>query len=99
MRRSGVIRHRSRKTERAMRDRRVFVALMLEEHPICQRCSSARSVDVHELVRRSQGGSTLDPANCRALCRLCHAWIGAYPVAAEAEGWAVTAKRSGMRDQ
>jgi len=28
---------------------------------------------VHEVVLRSQGGDSTDPANCKLLCCLCHA--------------------------
>ncbi|MBM4225060.1 MAG: hypothetical protein FJ167_09785 [Gammaproteobacteria bacterium] len=35
--------------------------------------------DVHELVRRSQGGSILEEKNLMAVCRPCHERIGKYP--------------------
>lgn len=37
------------------------------------------SVDVHELIRRSQGGSILDIDNLLAVCRPCHQRIGNHP--------------------
>jgi len=37
------------------------------------------SQDVHELLRRSQGGSILDEKNLLAVCRPCHDRIGKYP--------------------
>ena len=37
------------------------------------------SVDVHELVRRSQGGSILDEDNLMCVCRDCHRRIGNHP--------------------
>lgn len=37
------------------------------------------SVDVHELVRRSQGGSILDEKNLMCVCRECHRRIGNHP--------------------
>lgn len=40
------------------------------------------SVDVHEVLARSAGGSILDPKNVLALCRSCHEWIGNNPAAA-----------------
>jgi nitrate/TMAO reductase-like tetraheme cytochrome c subunit len=89
MRRSGVIRHRSRKMERTYRDRRVLVATILEQNPVCQRCHSARSVDVHELRSRARGGSITDPTNTVGLCRLCHEFITRNPLVAENEGWAL----------
>jgi hypothetical protein len=45
-------------------------------------------VDVHELVRRSQGGSILDEANLLAVCRECHRRIGDYPALAFSLGLA-----------
>jgi hypothetical protein len=37
------------------------------------------AVDIHELVRRSQGGSILDEDNLLAVCRPCHRRIGDNP--------------------
>lgn len=37
------------------------------------------SQDVHEVVRRSQGGSILDESNLLCVCRSCHRRIGDYP--------------------
>ena len=64
---------------------------LLEERPLCEACpvfashdgkvvySRQRSVDIHELVRRSQGGSILDENNLLAVCRPCHQRIGNHP--------------------
>lgn len=64
---------------------------LLEERPLCEACpvfaehdekvvySRQRSVDIHELVRRSQGGSILDEQNLLAVCRPCHQRIGNNP--------------------
>jgi 5-methylcytosine-specific restriction endonuclease McrA len=41
-----------------------------------------RSVDIHEIVRRSQGGSILEESNLMAVCRKCHNRIGNYPALA-----------------
>ena len=81
------VRHRSRKMEAKYRERRSLVAQMLEEKPVCERCSAARSTDIHEVVSRARGGSILDPRNLVALCRPCHSWITVNPAAAHAEGW------------
>lgn len=88
LRRSSVLRQRSRKMQRTYVERRALVARLLEAEPICQRCHQARSVDVHELLSRARGGSITDETNCRTLCRLCHYWITTHPAVAEAEGWA-----------
>lgn len=85
------MRRRSPKKEAQYRNRRPLVAKMLEEKPWCQACPvfaehdgkptyyRNRSCDVHELKRRSQGGSILDEENCITVCRPCHQRIGNYP--------------------
>jgi len=77
--------------EETYKERRKLVERMLGEQPYCQACPVfARhdgvatyvrngSVDIHELVRRSQGGSILDESNCMAVCRPCHMRIGNNP--------------------
>jgi hypothetical protein len=44
------------------------------------------SVDVHEKLARSAGGSIVDDANVLAVCRPCHDWIGNHPKEALALG-------------
>ena len=68
------LRARSKKRQQLYRTERVpLVKALLEEMPVCQvRGCTRRSVDVHEVVRRSQGGSITDRANLRVLCRQCH---------------------------
>jgi len=85
------MRHRSKKKEQEYVKRRILVVQILEEQPYCEACpvfakhdekvSYVRrgSVDVHELKRRSQGGSILDRDNCIAVCRECHMRIGNHP--------------------
>jgi hypothetical protein len=85
------MKRRSAKKEAEYRLRRVLVARMLEERPLCEACpvyakhdelvfyQRKRSVDLHELVRRSQGGSILDEDNIICVCRDCHRRIGNYP--------------------
>lgn len=51
-----------------------------------QRRCTGRSVDVHEKLARSAGGSILDPANCLCLCRPCHSFVGDRPLEALALG-------------
>lgn len=72
-------------------DRRAFVVKILSERPYCEACPKFAahdglrtynrfpSRDVHELVRRSQGGSILDEDNVLAVCRKCHDRIGREP--------------------
>jgi 5-methylcytosine-specific restriction endonuclease McrA len=85
------MRYRSPKKEAEYRLRRPLVARLLEERPLCEACpvfaehdgklvyTRNRSVDVHELVRRSQGGSILDESNLMCICRPCHTRIGNNP--------------------
>ncbi len=47
---------------------------------------SGLSSDIHEPLTRGRGGSITDPANTVALCRGCHDWIHAHPLAATGLG-------------
>jgi 5-methylcytosine-specific restriction endonuclease McrA len=88
------MRHRSKKKEAEYELRRPLVARLLAERPWCEACPvfaghdekvtyvRKRSVDVHERIRRSQGGSILDEANLMCVCRDCHRRIGNYPALA-----------------
>jgi 5-methylcytosine-specific restriction endonuclease McrA len=85
------MRYRSKKKEAEYRERRKLVQRVLEERPACEACPifarhdgaisyhQNRSVDLHELIRRSQGGSILDESNIIAVCRPCHNRIGLNP--------------------
>lgn len=85
------LKKRSKKTEDLYVLRRKFVERILKERPLCQACpvfashdkkatyNQHMSRDVHELIRRSQGGSILDEENVLAVCRPCHTRINAYP--------------------
>ena len=85
------MRKRSAKNEAIYRERRPLVKRLLEEREWCEACpvfakhdgamvyTRNRSVDIHELVRRSQGGSILDVDNLLAVCRPCHHRIGNHP--------------------
>ena len=85
------LKQRSAKQEKVYELRRPLVAKMLAERPWCEACAvfaahdgkvvftKRKSVDVHELVRRSPSGSILDEANCMTVCRPCHRRIGEYP--------------------
>ena len=98
------LRRRSAKKELLYEERRPFVAKILREHPLCQACKSFAahdkkttynqhlSRDVHEIIRRSQGGSILDENNVLAVCRPCHVRIGnnpqlAFDLGLEKHGW------------
>lgn len=102
------IAHRSKKMEQVYVERREFVKKILSENPLCQACkvfaefdgkaifNIHMSNDVHEIVRRSQGGSILDENNVIAVCRPCHIRIGNYPELAFNLG---LAKHSWERDK
>lgn len=82
------MRFRSKKRERQYRQRRTLVEQILDERPVCERCSAARSTDVHEVIRRSQwSAGILVSENLRALCRRCHIWVTEHPKQAVEEGW------------
>jgi hypothetical protein len=91
LKRGGKINHRSEKMKKTYDERRPFVEKILSENPYCQACAvfaaydkkvtfvQNKSVDVHELIRRSQGGSILDENNVISVCRPCHQRIGNNP--------------------
>lgn len=82
------IRPRSAKTEKIYRTRRRnLVIALLAERPVCQRCQSQRSQDIHELKSRARGGSITDEENLVALCRPCHTWVTLNPIKAKEQGW------------
>lgn len=76
-----------------MVDRRKLVARLLEERPWCEahieELCSLRSVDVHEILNRSQGGAIVGGADedYLCLCRPCHSWITDHPKEAREKGW------------
>ena len=88
------MRHRSKKKEAEYELRRPLVRRLLEERPWCEACPvfaahdgkvtyvRQPACDVHEKVRRSQGGSILDETNLLCVCRGCHRRIGNYPALA-----------------
>lgn len=82
---------RSKKTEELYIERRKLVKKVLSERPLCEACkifakhdgkvtyNHHLSKDLHEIIRRSQGGSILDESNILAVCRPCHVRITANP--------------------
>ena len=70
-----------------MRRRRTLVTDLLGRYPWCARCYWNRSVDLHELKNRSQGGDFLDPEQIVTLCRECHDWVTTHPTEAHETGW------------
>lgn len=94
LKRGGPLKPRSKKKEKEYTKRRPLVERLLKERPWCEACPvfakhdklavyiRRPSVDIHELKRRSQGGSILDEQNLLAVCRECHNRIGAHPALA-----------------
>lgn len=101
------MRKRSAKKEAEYKLRRPLVQRLLAERPYCEACPvfaahdgktmyrRQRSMDIHEIIRRSQGGSILDEENLLAVCRPCHQRIGNHPALAFELG---LAKRGWERD-
>jgi len=97
---ASPIAKRSKKTEKVYIERRKIVSEMLKEFPLCFACPifakhdgvstfiHRKSVDIHELVRRSQGGSILERDNLVSVCRQCHSRIGNEPALAFSLGLA-----------
>jgi 5-methylcytosine-specific restriction endonuclease McrA len=89
--RNKPLNQRSKKKQEEYKLRRPLVEKLLKEKPFCEACPvfaehdkkaiyiRKQSQDIHELVRRSQGGSILEEANLLAVCRECHQRIGNYP--------------------
>lgn len=80
---------RSEKRQADMVERRALVVRLLAERPTCEArwaCRGARSVDVHERIKRSRGGNILDPvqAHMVTLCRACHERTETHPAEATA---------------
>lgn len=87
------LRRRSRRMETIYRERRTLVARILDERRICEarwddRCQMA-SVDVHEILPRSQGGRIIGGADSEylAVCRWCHDQIETHPAEAHERGF------------
>lgn len=83
---------RSTKATQIAPKRRKHVREYLELHPECE--ARIRGIcgfwsrDVHERLRRSQGGDILDGGDQLAVCRPCHTWITEHPTDAKALGLA-----------
>ena len=84
---------RSAKTARVYRATRIpLVVEILAEHPYCQirfdeNCTG-RATTVHEIKKRSRGGSTTDKRNCLSACQSCNEAVENFPIEAHARGFA-----------
>ncbi len=99
LQRSGRIRRRSKKTERFYRDERVpLTKRMLEDDTFCELGRAWVLVDptysdcqlhaigLHELRKRSAGGSLTNPANLRRTCGPCNSRVEDSPDLAHEAG-------------
>ncbi len=90
---------RSDKMKSKYVDRRKIVSDMLNEYQSCEACiifsvydgksgivRVNKTVDVHEIINRSQNGSILDKKNLLAICRKCHRRVTDNPKQAELVG-------------
>jgi hypothetical protein len=79
--------------EDLLADRRVARPAQLDRAPFCQlrvtdacRRKAQEATDVHEIVRRGQGGSIVDPPNLLSACHRCHMIVTTHPLFGEAIG-------------
>lgn len=87
------LRARSTKTARMYVERRALVARLLDEQRVCEArwndgCT-IRTVDVHEILPRSQGGRIIggDRSEYLVVCRHCHDMIETNPTEAHDRGF------------
>jgi 5-methylcytosine-specific restriction endonuclease McrA len=55
----------------------IRTAVVLRARGRSQACGQRRPLDVHHVIKRSQGGSDFDLDRLVALCRRCHEWTDA----------------------
>lgn len=80
------LRNRSKKRTAEMVERRKLIKRLFDERDgLCEAliegvCSRYAS-DLHEILRRSQGGKVVggDDSSYLIVCRPCHTWIGNNP--------------------
>ena len=91
MKRTPIKKRSSKMASKYENERIPLVKKLLSERPYCEACPifaeydgvityiRRPSIDVHELVRRSQGGSITEESNLMCVCRSCHRRIGENP--------------------
>lgn len=87
------LRHRSAKMSKMYVERRALVGEILNQRPLCEArwddgCTHL-SVDVHEILPRSQGGRIIggDASEYLAVCRYCHDQIETNPLQSHDRGF------------
>ena len=94
MSRTTRIKARSAKRARVYREQRApLVAELLALFPVCQiqwdeNCTQ-RATTVHELLKRSRGGSIVQRSNCVTACVYCNGAVEDNPEEAHARGFAL----------
>ncbi len=61
-------------------------SLIAAVDPVAASNCTVTAVDLHEKLKRSRGGSIIDPDNITACCRSCHEWTEREPRLATAVG-------------
>jgi hypothetical protein len=88
--RTGPLRPFSAKRRKQNRQRALVAKLLVEERgELCQaqlKGCWGRATDMHEVLRRAQGGDPCDPEVIRLVCRGCHTTIHDRPAEAYAAG-------------
>lgn len=93
LRRGGRLKPRSKKMATLYRAQRIpLIVATLEQRPWCElgpriaqvdmagaRDCRGRASTLHELRKRSQGGSIVDPANVLPACAPCNGWVEDNP--------------------
>jgi hypothetical protein len=85
--RRTAIRHKSAKQAKVDRLRAKLRKELQEQDPMCRRCRTSPGTDLHERLRRSQGGDPTDTRVVTLICRGCHSDIHANPQEAREQGW------------
>ncbi|MBP7594321.1 MAG: hypothetical protein KA755_01580 [Candidatus Microthrix sp.] len=96
------IKHRSKTKARAQADRRRLIARLTAESPWCELGPVIHEVDpawpcarraegLHELRKRSAGGSTTNLDNLKRACNRCNSWVEDHPVTARRLGLVIRA--------
>jgi len=102
LQRRTSLKHRSNIKARAQADRRRLIARLTAESPWCELGPIIHEVDpdwpctrrtegLHELRKRSAGGSTTNLANLRRACNRCNSWVEDHPATARRLGLVVRA--------
>lgn len=76
---------RAKQEREYKKNRRIY----LELTPVCERCLSATSTDVHHRKGR-MGDLLVDATYFLAVCRECHKWIEENPIEAKNAGFSLS---------